>query len=348
MYKILLVDDHRAFRKEFVRLPFIRNNIDFEVAFEANDGREAFEIAKENKIDIIISDIRMPIMDGIELLESLNNEGIKVTFILLSEYGTFEYAQKAMNLGAYGYLTKPVCNIDVEAILNRAKSELGGESIPTVTTENIDMFVLKLLENSDSSNDLITSMLEGLDSATKSHEIIHFTSQFFSALQKRIFDYIPWLTPFISKKLFIVDEKELLSDGCRIYTLDKAEAIRREINKFGFSLSPSSQTESIQGICIFILSNIKNPDLSSSYIADEFFFNKSYLSQLFKEKMSINLIKFITLAKMEYAKVMLEEKDTRISELSSALNFENPDYFSSIFKKTYGISPTMYQKKNSL
>ena len=119
--------------------------------------------------------------------------------------------------------------------------------------------------------------------------------------------------------------------------------IQAALNKFGFSLSPSSKAESIQGICIFILTNIKNPDLNSTFIADEFFFNKTYLSQLFKQKMSIPMIKFITLAKMEYAKVQLENENTRISELSAELNFENPDYFSTIFKKTYGLSPAAYQ-----
>lgn len=347
MYKILLVDDHRAFRKEFMRLPFIKDNPYFEVSFEANDGMEALEIAKENKVDIIVSDIRMPIMNGIELLEALNTAGIKSTFIILSEYGTFEYAQKAMNLGAYGYLTKPVSNSDVESMLNKVKGDFDGKSIPTVTTETIDAIALKLLDNSDASNDLIASLIDGIDSSTKSYEIVNFINQFFSALQKRIFEYTPWLAPFVSKTLFTINENELFEDGCKAYTLKKVKTINDEINKFGFSLSPSSKIESIQGICIFILSNIMNPDLNSAYVADEFFFNKSYLSQLFKEKMSINMIKFITLAKMEYAKVMLEDKNTRISELSSSLNFENPDYFSSIFKKTYGISPAMYQKNRN-
>ncbi|MCR4587078.1 MAG: response regulator [Lachnospiraceae bacterium] len=347
MFKILLVDDHRAFRKEFTRLPYIKNSSDYEIAFEANDGKEALAIAKEKNIDIIISDIRMPVMDGMELLQALNKKGIRCVFILLSEYGTFEYAQQAMNLGAYGYLTKPVNNSDVEVMLNRVKKLLGGDTVPTVTSDNIDRLTLKLLENAPSSSDLLSSITGDIKAESRSHELLHFTEQFLSSLQSRIFEYTPWLKPFISSRLFVVHEDRLFLNGCSSYLQEKITCIRTELNKFGFNLSPSAQTESIQGICIFILSNILNPDLNSGFISEAFFFNKSYLSQFFKEKMSVTMIKFITFAKMEYAKVKLEEKDTKISELSSSLNFENPDYFSGLFKKTYGVSPTIYQKEQS-
>lgn len=347
MFKILLVDDHRAFRKEFMRLPYIKATSEFDVAFEANDGKEALQIVRDNNVDIIISDIRMPVMSGIELLETLNKEGRKPIFIILSEYGTFEYAQKAIDLGAFGYLTKPVENHDVEATLNKVRNILGGASIPTITTENIDNLVLKILSNSTSSTDYILSLLSDIEETTKYHEILMFLDHLFSAIGKRTFEYIPWMSPFINSDIFSVTDNEEIKSNCKKYISDKITFIQKEINKFGFNVSPLAQTESIQGICIFILNNILNPYLNSSLVAEEFFFNKSYLSQLFKEKMSTTMIKFITKAKMEYAVVRLSNPSTRISELSSQLNFENPDYFSSIFKKTYGISPAVYQKEKS-
>lgn len=345
MLKILLVDDHKAFRKEFMRLPFIKGNSDFEISFEANDGREALKIAEENSVDIIISDIRMPVMNGLELLHNLNLKEIHPVFIILSEYGTFEYAQQALNLGAFGYLTKPVNNDDVNAILTKVKNELSGETIPLITTENIELLVLKMLENSPATEDIAKSVFSNINAHSKTHELLRFADQLMGSVKNKLYDYVPWLFPFISQKLFVIEEQDLINRDCPQLLQDKICYIQSEINKFGFSLSPSSKTESIQGICIFILTNIMNPELNSTYVADRFFFNKTYLSQLFKEKMSIPMIKFITYAKMEYARVQLENKDTRISELSTTLNFENPDYFSSIFKKTYGCSPAAYQKK---
>ncbi|NHN31657.1 response regulator transcription factor [Paenibacillus agricola] len=72
------------------------------------NGLEAFQYRKLHPVDLLITDIRMPGLNGIQLLERLKKEGLETTSILLTGYAEFEYARKAMALGAVNYILKPV------------------------------------------------------------------------------------------------------------------------------------------------------------------------------------------------------------------------------------------------
>ncbi|MDG0808583.1 response regulator [Cohnella rhizosphaerae] len=90
----------------------------------AGHGLEALALLEERRADLILSDIRMPEMDGIALLERVRERHGDVLFIVLSGYDLFEYAQKALKWGAYAYLLKPVAEAELEDVLRRAFREL--------------------------------------------------------------------------------------------------------------------------------------------------------------------------------------------------------------------------------
>lgn len=107
MYKVLIVDDERLIREG------LRGLIDWEaqgfrVEAVASDGVEALELLGTLQPDLVIADIRMPRMDGLEFLETLRSRGESVRFLVLSGYAEFEYAQRASALRIDGYLLKPV------------------------------------------------------------------------------------------------------------------------------------------------------------------------------------------------------------------------------------------------
>ena len=106
MYKLFIVDDEID-RIEAIKTLIPWNDYQIEVCGQANNGMTAFGLIKELLPDIIISDIRMPIMDGLELFKKLKQENIKIKGIILSGYDDFEYAKKAINLNVIEYLLKP-------------------------------------------------------------------------------------------------------------------------------------------------------------------------------------------------------------------------------------------------
>jgi two-component system response regulator YesN len=106
MYKVLIVEDEEPVRK---MLTFLMSweKVGCVVVGEAADGEEGISMIRRLRPDIVICDIRMPVMDGLEMLEaSMDMYGYQT--ILLTGYGEFEFAQKAISLGVQEYLLKPV------------------------------------------------------------------------------------------------------------------------------------------------------------------------------------------------------------------------------------------------
>ncbi|MDO4293183.1 MAG: response regulator [Eubacteriales bacterium] len=123
MYHVFLADDEPwalAILKNLIEW----NEYGFAVSGEAEDGRQAMERIERMKPDLILSDIRMPGMDGLTLLERLREKGIKSQVLLVSGYTDFEYARRALQLGCAGYLVKPVEEKDLIEALERVRARL--------------------------------------------------------------------------------------------------------------------------------------------------------------------------------------------------------------------------------
>lgn len=123
MYKVLLVDDERQIRQG-LKAKLNWNEHGFELCGEAADGKEALELISQLRPDVIITDIRMPIMDGISLLQSCSTAYPDVRFIVLSGYEEFNYVKAAMQHGASDYLLKPVIRKELASRLDTIRSAL--------------------------------------------------------------------------------------------------------------------------------------------------------------------------------------------------------------------------------
>ena len=104
---ILLVDDE----KDFVEMLSLRLTEKKESVFLANNGKECLEIIEKESIDVIILDLKMPGMDGIQTLKKIKAKSPLIEVIMLTGHGTAETAVDGMKLGAFDYLLKP-CDFD--------------------------------------------------------------------------------------------------------------------------------------------------------------------------------------------------------------------------------------------
>lgn len=108
--KVLIIDDERAIRRA------LKEILEFEdcTVLEAENGKEGIEIAKSNSLDLIFCDIKMPVMDGSEVLDALTSEGNEVPIIMISGHGTVETAVQSIKKGAFDFIEKP---LDLNRIL---------------------------------------------------------------------------------------------------------------------------------------------------------------------------------------------------------------------------------------
>ena len=106
MYTILIVDDERNERDGLEKL-IRRYQYDLKI-LQAENGEAALKVFGKNDIDILLTDIKMPFMTGMELIEQVHKGGWNPVCIIYSAYGEFEYAQNAIALGVLQYLLKPI------------------------------------------------------------------------------------------------------------------------------------------------------------------------------------------------------------------------------------------------
>lgn len=125
MYKVFIVDDERAIAKGLEKL-IDWNQLECRT-FSFTDSNTAYEAALIEVPQIIITDIKMPFMNGLELIKKLKSEGINSEVIILSGYSEFEYARKGIELGVNTYLLKPVEQKDLESVVNETINQLKKE-----------------------------------------------------------------------------------------------------------------------------------------------------------------------------------------------------------------------------
>lgn len=123
---IVLVDDEIGI-VEGLRLIVNKHLPDCKVVGTAHNGIDGARLVREKKPDIVVTDIRMPQVDGLGMIEALKAEGCTAKFIILSGYADFEYAKKGMQLGVQFYVTKPVEEEDLQHSVRSLTAEIGEE-----------------------------------------------------------------------------------------------------------------------------------------------------------------------------------------------------------------------------
>ncbi|MCD8012590.1 MAG: response regulator [Lachnospiraceae bacterium] len=144
MYKILIVDDERNERTGIEKL-IRRFHYPLEIR-QAARGQEALEIMERERVDILLTDIKMPFMTGMELIENVHKKGIYPICVIYSAYGEFEYAQNAISLGVVQYLLKPIKISEFQELFDRLLSMCEEEEKQKIQNEQLKQS-MKMAEN---------------------------------------------------------------------------------------------------------------------------------------------------------------------------------------------------------
>lgn len=126
MYKLIIVDDEEEVRKGVIQ-KIKWSKFNFEIAGEAENGREALDLIEENIPDVVITDITMPLMDGLELAAVLKGSYPTVKTVILTGFDDFKFAQQAIKYGVADYILKPVLPKDIEDLIEKLKNQIDEE-----------------------------------------------------------------------------------------------------------------------------------------------------------------------------------------------------------------------------
>ena len=159
---IVIVDDEPRTRQGLQRTLESWNNGDFAI-LTAESGGDVLRIAEEKKIHILLSDIRMPEMTGLQLLKVIKEKGMSPVVIVLSAYSEFEYAQEALRLGVVNYLLKPIGKKKLIEAVEEAVKVLEKQVRAGIIEKVVDEKIVDANTKMDSTKDTIRKAMSYID-----------------------------------------------------------------------------------------------------------------------------------------------------------------------------------------
>lgn len=176
MYKILIAEDESEMRNLLVKY-IRRTQPDLEVVGSAVNGKEALALAQECRPDIVLTDISMPVMDGLEFLKEAFERNILQKAVIISGYDEFEYARKAITMGVSDYLLKPFDPQELSEVLEKIRIELGRQR---VLLDNMQLLKEKVdINETLLKEQLLRDLITGKQMSEPGAEILNPDAQFY-------------------------------------------------------------------------------------------------------------------------------------------------------------------------
>ena len=362
MIKMVIADDEWLIRES------LHHGIDWaelgiEVVGTAADGYEAFDLIKTEAPHLLLTDIRMPGLDGLELIGAAKEIDPHLKSIIISGFGEFEYAQKALKMGADDYLLKPIVDDDLIDIVKRLACQVKLEE--KEKQEKIDNYLIKVIQGELVADKLSFERFK----LNGKYAVVCWESEHENQLQidesgiKSFAGGILFIEEAEQKQLFFEQLDGFFTDkkivgGCSnfssncedLHSLYKQALMVKEQNKFGqaqgclfyeHTHSPINMEE----VFLYIKEHYQEA-ISLQSLAMKFFISDSYFSRIFKQHTGKNFIEYVTEHRIEIARDLLVYSSMKPSEVSKAVGYVDQRYFSQIFKKHTGMTPTLYKKTN--
>lgn len=135
MFKVLIADDEPKIRKGLKQW-IDESPYNFQVAAEAKNGREALECVIKESPELFLVDINMPTMSGLEFIRQIKKISPNSIIVIITGYGSFEYAHKAIKLQVFDYLLKPVSKSEFDRLLRKIAENLGMDSMEVISEDH--------------------------------------------------------------------------------------------------------------------------------------------------------------------------------------------------------------------
>ncbi|MFJ8247959.1 response regulator [Peribacillus asahii] len=174
----MIVDDE-PLEREVLTLMIKKHNFKVNQLFEAENGVDAVKLAKEEQMDLVIMDIKMPIMDGLMAAEIIKKEVSHCRIIFLTAYDEFDFAYRTIKLGADDFLLKPAHSEDIRRALTKFIPMLDTNLIPTHLEKSNEHYDIVKVKDYIEVNLHIELNLEKLS------KLVHLNSQYLSRLFKQ-------------------------------------------------------------------------------------------------------------------------------------------------------------------
>lgn len=331
MTTILLVEDEYLERMAIRKLLEIHRP-QYQVVGEAENGRDAIRLAEELQPSIILMDIKMPILSGIDVAKELQGK-VDAKIIFLTAHNEFEYAREGIRLQVSDYLLKPIRQKKLLQVLDSLAQD-GGRERQKVKGRSIigDIKKADIVSIHNRLSSKLDELEEG-DYPRFRQEVEEEILQMSEEVPKDLGDR--W-------KLSVEEMRKMTGLELWIYSLlwllDQMEYYFYEERK---KTEGGSLYLSLQYIELHL-----RDKLNLTTLAKEVGFSTSYYSRIFKEDQNRTLTDYIQMRRIFYSEILLKHTELTVNEIAEDCGFNEANYFSRVFKERRGISPTDFREEN--
>ncbi|MCD7855398.1 MAG: helix-turn-helix domain-containing protein [Clostridiales bacterium] len=339
MYRTLFVYDSDELLKQVEALHIWGEASEFVIEDIANDGITAHNKMKQKKYDLVITEIRITGMDGLQLLRTAKAEGLCSRVVLCSRFSDFNYARQGIILGAYDYFVMPFDEAQFYQMFTRIKSEsYEGGAEEVCYKENILAF---FKDRNYNIHRYIDEMLDKIyDDEFDVIVADKKARSICSSVIEDLFNIYEWLDLYIDPHTFY--NLDSINEGDQNTYKDRYRKILGDLFGEFCRLSPKADDEKIREVIQYILSSPES-SLRQKDIAAELHINSTYLSTVFTAHTKIRFVDYVTVVKMKRAAYLLQKTKLKITDISERLGYKDMGYFSRLFKKEYEVPPSEYR-----
>lgn len=337
MIKMMIVDDDKIVLKF---LSGITNwkTYGIDLVATALNGKQGLSKFKEYFPNLIISDIKMPFMDGLEMIRQIKTQDLLVYFVILSSYSEFSYAKEAIALGATAYLLKPEITEElIKKTLNPIKKEIREhtETASWSIQRELQAFITSKPQHLSSTIQTIcyNFNLFLMDSSTEGCNL----------LEKNCVELFRNAYLQYGKKDYFMMPQIRSGTDLQKWVLSQLDIVYQWIGETIQKLSPV-----VSNAITFINKHYSSKSLNIKMIADDVFLSPNWLSAQFKKETGKTVNDYITDVRMKNAKVLLLQGKYKVYEIAELVGYGSSQYFSRVFFQITGQNPQYYRKDEDI
>ncbi len=368
MYTLLIADDETD---ERTLIRFLLN--EFKNTFhilEAKNGREALLLLTDNHVDVLLSDIQMPFLNGIELVSQVKEKNPDIEVLFFSGYDDFSYVKAALSLKAVNYILKPVDPDEFHKLLTEIVDRLDSRKIEFSKSEKYieEHFHdiahnMPIKDSSPASIDEDTNLLlHDIESSIKMKQAAHLSEQVHTLLDK--YTDIPKLShiyirhvcttllKMLISALPVQTDEDLQNAVKEIYSFRRFSDIIKMIEHYlDLVINIFEQEQHTSNYAIYQVEQYirlhYHEDITLNSLADLVYLNPNYLSNVFAQVTGCTLNRYIKQIRMEKAQELLLNTNMKVSDISQAVGYPNTSYFCKSFQKMFGATPERFRQRDT-
>ncbi len=335
-FKLVFVDDERYVREQ-VCASMNWEALGIELIGNCDNAVDALDLMIDEMPDILITDIKMPIVDGLELIEKAKQMNPSLQCIILSGFAEFSLAQSAIAKGVQHYLLKPFSGVELENVLK--------ECCQQIIKERSEWAV-----SMEQRSRIIFHLTEELQSMKESTEKVSVASI------KELLEFYPDASMLREAAILLIT-RNLQGGGDRAggsikdisKLFEESESMLEQVSNLLNRMPDVAKTESelVSGIKKYTKEHYGDDNLNLQYIAEEVVhLGVKYIGRCFLKETGVRFSMYLLQVRMEKAKEMLRQSEKySVEKIAEEIGLgHDVPYFYQLFKKYTGMTPREYQK----